>query len=491
MNKILIANRGEIALRVMRSCREMGISTVAVYSEADRNAPFVKYANEAVCIGPPPSNQSYLLGDKIIEVCKQLNVDGIHPGYGFLSENAEFAAKVKKAGIIFIGPSPEAMNMMGDKLSAKAAAKKYKIPMVPGSEGAISSFEEGKKVALATGFPLLIKASAGGGGKGMRIVEHIDEFEEQMKLAVSEATSAFGDGSVFIERYVAGPRHIEIQILGDTHGNIVYLFERECSIQRRHQKVIEEAPSSVLTPEIRKTMGECAVNVGKACNYVGAGTVEFLLDENKNFYFLEMNTRLQVEHPVTEMITGLDLVKEQIKVARGEKLSFKQEDLKIHGHSLEVRVYAEDPTNNFLPDIGKLETYRRPQGLGVRVDDGFEEGMDIPIYYDPMIAKLVTHGKDRAEAINRMIRAIDDYKIIGVETTLSFCKFVLKHNAFTSGDFDTHFIKHHYSPEMLSESKDDEAIIAALFGAKLMSGSKIQSTKTASEKNHSKWKTNR
>jgi len=491
MNKILVANRGEIALRVMRSCKEMGIQTVAIFSEADRNAPFVKYADEAVCVGPPPSNQSYLLGDKIIEICKQLNVDGIHPGYGFLSENADYSAKVKKAGITFIGPSPEAMNIMGDKLSAKAAAKKYKIPMVPGSEGAITSVKEGKEVAVATGFPLLIKASAGGGGKGMRIVENVEEFEEQMKLAVSEATSAFGDGSVFIERYVAGPRHIEIQILGDTHGNIVYLFERECSIQRRHQKVIEEAPSSVLTPEIRKAMGECAVNVGKACDYVGAGTVEFLLDENKNFYFLEMNTRLQVEHPVTEMITGLDLVKEQIKVARGEKLSFKQEDLKITGHSVEVRVYAEDPTNNFLPDIGKLVTYKRPQGLGVRVDDGFEEGMDIPIYYDPMIAKLVTFGKDREEAINRMIRAIDDYQITGVETTLSFCKFVLKHKAFTSGNFDTHFIKHHYSPEMLSETKDDEAIVAALFGAKLMNTVKSAAQQTTGEKSVSKWKTNR
>jgi len=492
MNKILVANRGEIALRVMRSCREMGIKTVAVYSEADRNAPFVKYADEAVCIGPPPSNQSYLLGDKIIEVCKKLNVDGIHPGYGFLSENAEFAAAVKKAGLIFIGPSPEAMDMMGDKLSAKAAAKKYKIPMVPGSEGAIDSVEEGKKVALATGFPLLIKASAGGGGKGMRIVEKIEEFEEQMKLAVSEATSAFGDGSVFIERYVAGPRHIEIQILGDNHGNIVYLFERECSIQRRHQKVIEEAPSSVLTPEIRKAMGECAVNVGKACDYTGAGTVEFLLDENKNFYFLEMNTRLQVEHPVTEMITGIDLVKEQIKVARGEKLSFKQEDLKIHGHSVEVRVYAEDPVNNFLPDIGKLVTYQRPQGLGVRVDDGFEEGMDIPIYYDPMISKLISFGKDREEAINRMIRAIDDYKITGVETTLPFCKFVLKHEAFTSGNFDTHFIKHYFKPEMLVQENEDEAEIAALFGAKLMGAKKAASAQTAENtENVSKWKMNR
>lgn len=493
MNKILVANRGEIALRIMRSCREMNIKTVAVFSEADRNAPFVKYADEAVCIGPPPSNQSYLLGNKIIEVAKQLGVDGIHPGYGFLSENADFAAAVKKAGITFIGPSPEAMDIMGDKLSAKAAAKKYNIPMVPGSDGAITSIEEGKQVALATGFPLLIKASAGGGGKGMRIVERIEEFEEQMKLAVSEATSAFGDGSVFIERYVAGPRHIEIQILGDSHGNLVYLFERECSIQRRHQKVIEEAPSSVLTPEIRKAMGECAVNVGKACNYEGAGTVEFLLDENKNFYFLEMNTRLQVEHPVTEMITGIDLVKEQIKIARGEKLAFRQEDLKINGHSLEIRVYAEDPTNNFLPDIGKLLTYKRPQGLGIRVDDGFEEGMDIPIYYDPMIAKLITYGKNREEAISRMIRAIDDYTITGVETTLNFCRFVLKHQAFTSGNFDTHFIKHHYSPEMLVNNNDEEAAIAALFAAKLITDKKtpIQSNTTQQIETKSKWKANR
>jgi acetyl-CoA carboxylase, biotin carboxylase subunit len=492
MKKILVANRGEIALRVMRSCREMGISTVAVYSEADRNAPFVRYADEAVCIGPPPSNQSYLLGDKILQVCKDLNVDGIHPGYGFLSENADFARKVEEAGIIFIGPSAEAMEIMGDKLSAKAAAKRYNIPMVPGTEGAIGDVEEAKQVAQEVGFPILIKASAGGGGKGMRIVERIQDFEEQMKLAVSEATSAFGDGSVFIERYVAGPRHIEIQILADTQGNIVYLFERECSIQRRHQKVIEEAPSSVLTPEIRRAMGECAVDVGRACNYKGAGTVEFLLDENRNFYFLEMNTRLQVEHPVTEMITGLDLVKEQIKIARGEKLSFTQQDLKINGHSLEVRVYAEDPANNFLPDIGKLVTYKRPSGMGVRVDDGFEEGMDIPIYYDPMISKLITHGKDREEAIGRMIRAIDEYEITGVETTLGFCKYVLQHEAFVSGNFDTHFVKHHFIPEVLISEDEAETEIAAIVAAMEFQGSpKAQQISAVNTKSGSRWKVNR
>lgn len=491
MNKILVANRGEIALRVMRSCKEMGIQTVAVFSEADRNAPFVKYADEAVCIGPPPSNQSYLKGDKIIEVALNLGVQGIHPGYGFLSENAEFAKAVAKAGITFIGPSPEAMDMMGDKLSAKAAAKSYKIPMVPGSEGAISSIEEGKKIAKETGFPLLIKASAGGGGKGMRIVEKIEEFEEQMKMAVSEATSAFGDGSVFIEKYVAGPRHIEIQVMADNQGNICYLFERECSVQRRHQKVIEEAPSSVLTPEIREKMGKCAVDVARACNYSGAGTVEFLLDENRNFYFLEMNTRLQVEHPVTEMITGIDLVKEQIRVARGEKLSFKQEDLKINGHSVEVRVYAEDPTNNFLPDIGKLVTYRRPQGTGIRVDDGMEEGMDIPIYYDPMIAKLVTWGSNREEAMDRMIRAIDEYRISGVETTLSFCRFVLEHSAFRSGDFDTHFISKYFKPEMLKSARKEEEEIAAVVGSEWFSTQKKAPKTVHGTGGVSAWKLNR
>jgi acetyl-CoA carboxylase biotin carboxylase subunit len=493
MKKILVANRGEIALRVMRSAKEMGIKTVAVFSEADRNALFVRYADEAVCIGPPPSNQSYLLGDKIIEVAKKLGVDGIHPGYGFLSENAGFAAAVKKAGITFIGPSAEAMNVMGDKLSAKAAAKKFNVPMVPGSEGLLKDLKEAVSVAKATGFPLLIKASAGGGGKGMRLVERIEDVEEQMKMAMSEAKSAFGDDSVFIEKFVSGPRHIEIQIMADNHGNVVYLFERECSIQRRHQKVIEEAPSSVLTPELRKQMGECAVNVAKACNYSGAGTVEFLVDDSMKFYFLEMNTRLQVEHPVTEMISGLDLVKEQIRVARGEKLAYKQEDLKINGHAIEVRVCAEDPKNNFLPDIGKLVTYRTPKGTGVRVDDGFEEGMDIPIFYDPLIAKLIVHGKDREEAIERMLRAIDEYQITGVATTLQFCSFVLKHKAFTSGKFDTNFIKNYFKPEELDTSTKQGAEIAALFGSIFVNkdAKVIKQHTTFETAQRSKWKTNR
>ena len=468
MEKILVANRGEIALRVMRSAREMGIKTVAVYSEADRNALHVRYADESICIGPPPSNQSYLLGEKIIEACRITGAEAIHPGYGFLSENAEFARQVQQAGLILIGPSPEAMEIMGNKLSAKAAALKYNIPMVPGTEEAITDIAEAQKRAAEVGFPILIKAAAGGGGKGMRIVNREEDFVEQMNLAVSEATSAFGDGSVFIERYVTSPRHIEIQVLGDNHGHIVHLFERDCSVQRRHQKVVEEAPSSVLSPEIREKMGKCAVDVARSCNYSGAGTVEFIMDENLDFYFLEMNTRLQVEHPVTEMITGIDLVKEQIRVARGEALSFKQEDLKINGHAIEVRVYAEDPANNFLPDIGTLQTYQTPKGPGVRVDDGFEQGMDIPIYYDPMIAKLVTYGHDRSEAIDRMVRAIDEYQITGIQTTLGFGKFVMQHPAFVSGNFNTHFVEQYFKPADLEAGSEDEAMIAAIIAAQLM-----------------------
>ncbi len=491
MKKILIANRGEIALRVMRSAREMGIKTVAVYSEADRNALHVRYADEAVLLGTAPSNQSYLVIEKIIDAAKKTGADAIHPGYGFLSENPVFARNVKEAGITFIGPSAEAMEMMGSKLNAKAMAEKHNIPLVPGTAKAIEDMAEARNVADKIGFPVLIKASAGGGGKGMRIVEERSQFEEQMKRAQSEALSAFGDGSVFIEKYVASPRHIEIQILGDTHGNVVHLFERECSIQRRHQKLVEEAPSSVLTPEIRKEMGRCAVQIAKACNYTSAGTVEFLLDEKKNFYFLEMNTRLQVEHPVTEFITGIDLVKEQIKIARGEKLSFRQEDLSINSHAIEIRVCAEDPSNNFLPDIGNLATYKIPQGRGVRVDDGMEEGMDIPIFYDNMIAKLIVYGKDRQEAIDKMIRAIDEYKITGVETTLSFCRFVMEHEAFVSGNFDTQFVQHHFKPELLNAYNEDEALIAAFVAVENVGKKKTVVANGMVPGTVSKWKANR
>lgn len=466
MKKILVANRGEIAIRVMKTAQKMGIKTVAVYSTVDRNAPHVKFADEAVWIGEAPSNQSYLLSSKIIEVAKSLNVDAIHPGYGFLSENAQFAEDVAANGITFIGPKSKAIHIMGSKLAAKEAVKKYDIPMVPGLDEAITDIKEAKKVATQVGFPILIKASAGGGGKGMRVVENEEEFESQMNRAISEATNAFGDGSVFIEKYVASPRHIEIQIMADSHGTILYLFERECSIQRRHQKVVEEAPSAVLTPELRKKMGDAAVLVAKSCDYLGAGTVEFLLDENNNFYFLEMNTRLQVEHPVTELITGVDLVELQIRVARGEALKIKQEDLKITGHALELRVYAEDPLNDFLPSVGNLEVYSLPVGEGIRVDNGFEQGMDVPIYYDPMLAKLITYGQTREEAIQLMIKAIDDYDVVGVSTTLPFGKFVCEHEAFRSGNFDTHFVKNYYDGEKMKLELNQEAKIAALLALK-------------------------
>jgi len=462
MKKILVANRGEIAIRVMRTAKKMGIKTVAVYSTIDRHSPHVKYADEAVLIGEAPSNQSYLLGDKIIEVAKSLNVDGIHPGYGFLSENASFAELCEANNIIFIGPKSHAIRVMGSKLAAKEAVKSYDIPMVPGTDEAITDIPEAKKIAKNIGFPILIKASAGGGGKGMRIVENEAEFESQMNRAISEAVNAFGDGSVFIEKYVASPRHIEIQVMADTHGNTIHLFERECSIQRRHQKVVEEAPSSVLTPELRKKMGEAAIRVAKACNYIGAGTVEFLLDDAHNFYFLEMNTRLQVEHPVSEIITNTDLVELQIRVARGEVLPYKQEDMKINGHALELRVYAEDPLNDFLPSVGTLDTYKLPEGKNIRVDNGFEEGMEIPIYYDPMLSKLITYGKTRDEAISLMLKAIDDYHIEGIQTTLTFGTFVCEHEAFRSGNFDTHFVKRYYSPEDLIDQQKTEAKIAAL-----------------------------
>ena len=492
IQKILVANRGEIALRVMRTAREMGIATVSVYSEADRNALHVRFADEAVCIGPPPSSESYLKMEKIIEAAKEVRADAIHPGYGFLSENKTFALKVREAGLIFIGPSPESIEIMGSKLAAKEAVAKFNVPLVPGTSEPISDIPEAKKVATEIGYPILIKASAGGGGKGMRIVEDETSFDEGMERAISEAKSAFGDGSVFIEKYVSSPRHIEFQIFGDQHGNTVHLFERECSIQRRHQKVIEEAPSSILTPELRASMGEAAINVAKSCGYYGAGTVEFIMDENLNYYFLEMNTRLQVEHPVTEEITGLDLVKLQIKIAQGEPIPFKQNDLSIHGHAIEVRVYAEDPANNFLPDIGTLQTYQRPQGHGIRVDDGFEEGMSIPFYYDPMIAKMICHADTREAAIAKMIRAIDDYEITGIETTLGFCKFVMLHEAFRSGNFDTKFVEKYFSPEVLeTKAIEAEQLLASILASHLVEQTKSTHNHAPQSASTSKWKKNR
>ncbi|MFM7758128.1 MAG: acetyl/propionyl/methylcrotonyl-CoA carboxylase subunit alpha [Crocinitomicaceae bacterium] len=457
MKKVLVANRGEIARRVIRTLKKMNIKSVAVYSDADKEAPHVFEADEAVYIGKSPSAESYLKQDVILNYCKELGVDGIHPGYGFLSENASFARKAKEAGIKLIGPSPESMEVMGDKLSAKQAVKAFNVPLVPGVDSAISDISEAKKVAKEVGYPILIKASAGGGGKGMRLVHKEEEFEEQMNMAQSEARSSFGDDAVYIEKFVEKPRHIEIQVFADQWDNVVYLFERECSIQRRHQKVVEEAPSAVLTSELRKKMGEAAVAVCRACKYEGAGTVEFLIDAHMNFYFLEMNTRLQVEHPVTEEITGQDLVEWQVKVARGERLPKLQEELTINGHAVEVRVYAEDTLNGFVPDIGKLERYRIPSGKNIRVDDAFLEGMEIPIYYDPMIAKLVVWGATRDEAIERTIEAIENYQISGVKTTLDFGKFVLKHDAFRSGNFDTNFINHYFkNPFIVNSAMEEE-----------------------------------
>ncbi|MDP4601732.1 MAG: acetyl-CoA carboxylase biotin carboxylase subunit [Schleiferiaceae bacterium] len=443
---LLVANRGEIALRVMRTAREMGIQTVAVYSDADATAPHVRFADQAYRVGPAPSAQSYLRMDEILRVAKESGADAIHPGYGFLSENAEFARLCAEQGILFVGPDAHAIQVMGDKLSAKQAVKPFGVPLVPGTDTPIDDVPEAKRLAQSIGFPILIKAAAGGGGKGMRVVHRLEDFEEQMTLAVNEATSAFGNGSVFMEKYVSSPRHIEVQVLADQHGNTVHLFERECSIQRRHQKVIEEAPSVVLTPEQREQMGAAAVRVAQACSYVGAGTVEFIFDASGAFYFLEMNTRLQVEHPVTEMITGVDLVREQLRIAEGLPLSFQQEDLRIHGHALEIRVYAEDARQNFVPDIGTLNVYKRPQGPGIRVDDGMEEGSTVPIYYDPMIAKLVVHAATRDLALARAIRAIDEYVVVGCETTLPFARFVLQHPDFTSGVFDTHFVPNNFDP---------------------------------------------
>lgn len=477
MNKILVANRGEIALRIMRTAKEMNIKTVAVYSEADRNMPFVRFADEAYCIGPAASSQSYLLADKIIQVAKDCNADAIHPGYGFLSENAQFSKAVSDAGLIFIGPSAQSIEIMGSKISAKQAAKKFGVPMVPGTEDPLKSVEEAVAIASKIGYPILIKASAGGGGKGMRVVNSEGELAEQMQLAKSEALSAFGNDDVFIEKYVAAPKHIEIQLMGDQHGNYVYLFERECSIQRRHQKLIEEAPSSCLTTSIREAMGTCAVAVAKACGYYGAGTVEFLVDEQLNFYFLEMNTRLQVEHCVTEMITGVDLVKAQIQVARGEQLPFTQEDLKINGHAIELRVCAEDPYNNFLPDTGTLEIYISPKGPGVRVDDGYEQGQAIPIYYDPMIAKLIVHAPTRNEAIQKMSRAIDEYYIKGIQTTLPFGKWAIHTDAFVNGNFDTKFIDTYFNSDLLQSDDEATQMVLAKFATYIWEQQKLATKK--------------
>ena len=462
MKKLLVANRGEIAIRLMRSARQMGIKTVAIYSEADRGSAHADFADEAYLVGPAPSAQSYLNADAILAVCKASGADAVHPGYGFLSENASFAEQVDSAGMAWIGPPPSAIRVMGDKLSAKAAAAEFGVPLVMGSDGASPTAVEAQAVADQIGYPVMLKASAGGGGKGMRVVHSSSEVQEAFKSAASEALKSFGNGEVFVEKFVASPRHIEIQVLSDQFGNHLHLFERECSVQRRHQKVVEEAPSAVLTPQLRAEMGEAAVKAAKSCGYVGAGTVEFIFDASGAFYFLEMNTRLQVEHPVTEEVTGLDLVEEQIRIARGEALRYRQEDIKLKGHAIELRVYAEDVSNNFVPDTGTLEVYRRPYGEGIRVDDGVREGQEVSVYYDPMLAKLIAWGPDRETARLRLIEAIDSYAVVGVKTTLRFGRFVLEHPDFISGRFDTGFVAKNFSPDALQPRPENAQWAAAL-----------------------------
>lgn len=461
IKKVLVANRGEIAVRVIHSCKELGIKSVAVYSRPDATAPHVQLADESVFIGEAASSESYLVMEKIINACKLTGANAVHPGYGFLSENAVFAELCAKEGIIFIGPGSRAIQLMGDKTSARELMAIHKIPTPPGLKSTLESIEEAREVADDIGFPILIKASAGGGGKGMRIVHSPDEFEASIKAAKSEARNAFGDDRVYIEKYLEEPRHIEFQIMADTHGNTVHVFDRECSIQRRHQKVIEEAPSALLTDELRAKMAKTAIAAAEACDYVGAGTIEFLVDKHLNYYFLEMNTRLQVEHPVTEMISGLDLVAAQIAVAEGKELPFKQEDIKRNGWAIECRIYAEDPENNFLPSTGTLLKHRIPTGTGVRVDAGIEEGQAVSINYDPMISKLTVHGFDREDARKKMLRALSEYEIVGCRTTIPFCEYTLKHDSFISGKYDTHFVPDHYKAENLFVKHDEEIVALA------------------------------
>ncbi len=466
-SKVLIANRGEIAIRIIRTCRELGIRAIAIYSEADVESLHVRMADEAVCVGPAASNQSYLKIDNIVAAALAVKAEAIHPGYGFLAESAEFARAVTAAGLTFIGPGAEAMEIMGSKTSARRAAVEAGVPIVPGTVEPLLSFEEASTTADKFGYPVMLKAAAGGGGKGMRLVTEQAHLRSAFETAQAEAAAAFGDSSLYLEKAIEQPRHIEIQIFGDTHGNVVHLGERECSIQRRHQKVIEECPSPINDPDLRKRMGEAAVNLGRAVNYTGAGTVEFLFsDATHEFYFLEMNTRLQVEHPVTELVTGLDLVREQFLVAAGEQLSFKQEDVEWQGHAIECRIYAEDPANNFFPSPGTITHLREPAGPGIRIDSGVTRLSEVSIHYDPMIAKLAVWGRSRREAIDRLGRALDEYEVSGITTTLPFFREVVRDEEFISGRLDTGFIsrfneRRAASETQLSEVEEDLAMIAA------------------------------
>ncbi len=453
--KILIANRGEIAVRITKACNELGITAAAIYSEPDKTSLHTRYADESYFIGGYYPSENYLDIQKIIKVAKEIGADAIHPGYGFLSENYHFISEVEKNGITFIGPSSESVKMMGSKTAARELMKKNNVPIVPGTTEPIKSIEEGKKISDSIGYPVLLKASAGGGGKGMKKVFNEDEFENAFLSAQREAIKAFADDSVYIEKLIEKPKHIEVQIFGDKYGNYVHLFERDCSIQRRHQKVIEEAPSIILDEDTRNKITQAAINAAKACGYYNAGTIEFLMDEKKNFYFLEMNTRLQVEHPITELITGTDLVIEQIRVAAGEKLSLKQEELKIRGHAIECRIYAEDPDNNFLPTNGKINYHRLPSGPGVRVDRGVDYGSDVTVYYDPLLTKLSVYAKDRNSAIKRMNIALSNYLVSGVTTNISFLKWIINNQNYINGNFDINFIDKEFVPLIPNKWKED------------------------------------
>ncbi len=467
IKKVLVANRGEIAIRIIRGCADAGIKSVGIYSECDRTAYHARLADEVYYVGPSPSVESYLVQEKIIEIAKKSKADAIHPGYGFLAENTEFAKLCEKSGIIFIGPKSETIALLGDKLEARRTALKAKLPVVPGAEFDNSNISEVNSIAEKIGYPVLIKAAGGGGGKGMRVVEGKDRLSESIESAIREAGSAFGDDRVYLEKYVVKPRHIEIQILADMFGNAVYLGERECSIQRRHQKVIEESPSPIMTPELRRRMGEAAVNIVRESKYIGAGTVEFLVDQDLNYYFLEVNTRLQVEHPVTEMVTGIDIVREQFRIAEGKKLSFEQDDVKRSGHAIECRIYAEDPEQDFMPSTGIIRQYREPSGPGVRVDAGVVAGSEIPIYYDPIIAKMIVWGADRNEAIERTLRALNEYRISGLQTTIGFACAVMHSQNFRMGDYATDFVEKEFPDKRFSchgnDLKRKAAISAAVF----------------------------
>ncbi len=464
--RILIANRGEIAVRVIRACRELGIESVAVFSEADRAALHVRAADYAVAVGPAPARESYLNVERILAAAKATGAEGVHPGYGFFSENAGFARAIADAGMVFIGPPPTAIEKMGDKVEARKLMAAAGVPVVPGSPGTLETEDEVRTVARKIGFPIMLKAAAGGGGKGMRLVDDEKELASAVRTVASEAKSSFGDGRFYVEKFVKRPRHIEVQVFADQKGETVHVFERECSIQRRNQKVVEESPSPFITPEMRRAMGEVAVKAARAVNYVGAGTIEFLADADRNFYFLEMNTRIQVEHPVTEMVTGVDLVKAQIQVAAGLPMPFKQSDLVQRGWAIECRIYAEDPAAGFVPAPGRIDTLRFPDGPGVRVDAGVYEGAEVSLYYDPMIAKLATWGRDRGEAIDRMRRALSEFTISGELTTnLGFHRWIVEQPRFLAGDFDTNFINEEYRPEALVRGEDPVRLAAILAAA--------------------------